>query len=98
MAWRSPKRLRDMWWKRENDNVDLDVDLAESKYLLLKNSLKDVCSLDDLKQRMGVYLSLGGCKEVFHVMTLVIKVCSLNLPYLFNSRNIPLFDRNVYTS
>ncbi|XP_031282598.1 abnormal spindle-like microcephaly-associated protein homolog [Pistacia vera] len=73
MTWRSPKRHRDMWWKGENDNVDVDVDLAESKSFMLKNSLKDVCSFDDLKQRMSVYLSVGGCKEVFRVMTLVIK-------------------------
>ncbi|XP_057719567.1 uncharacterized protein LOC130933991 [Arachis stenosperma] len=39
----------------------------------LSDSLKDVCSFEDLKQRMRVYLSLGSCKEIFDVMSLVTK-------------------------
>ncbi|KAK9267758.1 hypothetical protein L1049_010192 [Liquidambar formosana] len=39
----------------------------------LRCSLQEVCSFDDLKQRMRVYLSLASCKEIFNVMTQVTK-------------------------
>lgn len=70
-AWRNPKRQRDSAWRAE-DAEDV-AGFSNSAYLSLQNSLKDVCSFEDLKKRMRVYLSLGGCKEVFDVMTQVAK-------------------------
>ncbi|KAK8664866.1 hypothetical protein V6N13_084639 [Hibiscus sabdariffa] len=70
--WRSPKRMRRFSWRGEgSENVDADI--SSSKYLNLRASLKDVCSFDDLKQRMQIYLSLASCKEVFNVMARVTK-------------------------
>lgn len=69
--WRCPKRQRDSGWRgvaREESTVFLN-----SKLLALQSSLRDVCSFDDLKERMKVYLSLGSCKEIFNVMTQVTK-------------------------
>ncbi|XP_037496535.1 abnormal spindle-like microcephaly-associated protein homolog isoform X2 [Jatropha curcas] len=74
-AWRSPKRQRDLKW-RGGDHLELkgDESLSSFKYYgSLRNSLKDICSFDDLKQRMGAYLSLASCKEIFDVMTHVVK-------------------------
>lgn len=71
-AW-SPKRMRELWWRgEESENVVADV--SSLKYSSLRCSLKEVCSFDELKQRMHVYLSLVSCKEVFNVMTQVAKV------------------------
>ncbi|EXB88427.1 Abnormal spindle-like microcephaly-associated-like protein [Morus notabilis] len=70
-AWRNPKRQRDSAWRAEDaENI---AGFSNSAYLSLQNSLKDVCSFEDLKKRMRVYLNLGGCKEVFDVMTQVAK-------------------------
>ncbi|VVB12156.1 unnamed protein product [Arabis nemorensis] len=66
--WRSPKRLRDLGWCGEKKS-----EIGSSKYSTLKESLRDVCSLDDLKQRMQFHLSLGSCKEIFDVMNRVAK-------------------------
>ncbi|XP_065879839.1 uncharacterized protein [Euphorbia lathyris] len=75
-AWRSPKRQRDVSWKG-GDHVELNQGeegfLSSKNYGSLRNSLKDVCSFDDLKQRMRVSLSLATCKEIFDVMTQVVK-------------------------
>ncbi|KHG16960.1 Abnormal spindle-like microcephaly-associated protein [Gossypium arboreum] len=50
-AWRSPKRMRALWWRgEESENVVADV--SSLKYSSLRSSLKDVCSFDELKQRM----------------------------------------------
>ncbi|TXG47055.1 hypothetical protein EZV62_026349 [Acer yangbiense] len=74
VTWRSPKRQRDMWWRgSENETVENEVGFLDSKYLKLNNSLKNVCSFYDLKQRMRVYLSLTCCKEICDVMTQVTK-------------------------
>ncbi|KAL5578866.1 hypothetical protein UlMin_011308 [Ulmus minor] len=73
-AWRNPKRQRDSTWRavvaEDAENV---VGFSNSKYSNLESSLKYVCSFEDLKQRMSVYLSLGSCKEVFDVMTQLVK-------------------------
>lgn len=74
LTWRDPKRQRDTWWRGDNNDVEDDTGVSESKYLTLRNSLKDICSFDDLKQRMRIYLSLGSCKEVFDIMSRVTKV------------------------
>jgi len=72
--WRSPKRLRNLGWCGEKKRSEIDSSLTGSKYSTLRESLRDVCSLDDLKQRMQFHLSLGSCKEIFDVMTRVSKV------------------------
>lgn len=76
-VWRTPKRQRKMWSRAEGrDGKENDaVELPNSMFPYLRDSLKDVCSFDDLKQRMGVYLNLGCCKEIFEVMNQVGKVC-----------------------
>lgn len=80
MTWRSPKRLREMWWRGSGSECsEVEEKLFDSKYLALRNSLKEVCSFDDLKQRMGFYLSLGCCREIFDAMSLVTKVRFVNL-------------------
>ncbi|KAL5773413.1 hypothetical protein ACOSP7_013002 [Xanthoceras sorbifolium] len=74
VTWRSPKRQRDMWWRGGgNDIIENEAGFLDSKYQKLRNSLNDVCSFDDLKQRMRVYLSLGCCKEIFDLMSHVTK-------------------------
>lgn len=71
--WRGSKRQRDeLWCNKDGKETTL---LSNSMFLELRESLKEVCSFDDLKERMGVYLSLGSCKEIFDVMTRVTKVC-----------------------
>ncbi|KAA8520049.1 hypothetical protein F0562_014277 [Nyssa sinensis] len=71
MAWRSPKRQRDLSWRGV---VDADMPaFANSMFSALQFSLQEVCSFDDLKQRMSVYLSLASCKEIFNVMTQITK-------------------------
>lgn len=71
--WRSPKRLRNLGWCGEKGS-EIGSSLSVSKCSTLRESLKDVCSLDDLKERMQFHLSLGSCKEIFDVMTRVTKV------------------------
>ncbi|OMO64877.1 IQ motif, EF-hand binding site [Corchorus olitorius] len=72
IAWRNPKRMRELWWRgEESENVASDI--SSSKYSTLRTSLKEVCSFDDLKKRMQIYLSLASCKEIFDVMTQVVK-------------------------
>ncbi|KAL4345541.1 hypothetical protein HN51_063611 [Arachis hypogaea] len=74
-SWRTPKRQRKTWSRNEyragNENAALE--LPNLVFSSLSDSLKDVCSFEDLKQRMRVYLSLGSCKEIFEVMSLVTK-------------------------
>ena len=73
-AWRSPKRQRDSMWRGDGGS-DSDAGMfPNSMFSSLQLSLKEVCSFDDLKERMRVYLSLGTCKEIFKVMTQVAKV------------------------
>ncbi|KAK1303643.1 hypothetical protein QJS10_CPB11g01307 [Acorus calamus] len=62
-AWRSPKRQR---------GVD-HVAVRSAPFLLLWESLRDVCSFEDLKQRMGGYLDERNCEEVFSMMSQVAK-------------------------
>ncbi|KAL9236623.1 hypothetical protein vseg_011267 [Gypsophila vaccaria] len=68
---RLPKRMREV---EEVVVVVNDVDFSRSKkFVCLRNSLKEVCSLDDLVLRMRGYLSLDCCVEVFNVMIHVVK-------------------------
>ncbi|CAK7351147.1 unnamed protein product [Dovyalis caffra] len=73
-TWRSPKRSRDVTWQGGGGGGDDDGDVLNLKrYGKLKEGLKEVCSVEDLMERMRVYLSLGCCKEVFDAMVLVVK-------------------------
>lgn len=75
-SWRSPKRRRDLGWRGVEHVEGEDEFMISKHYGQLKNSLMDVCSFDDLTQRMSVYLSLASCKEIFDVMSHVVKVQS----------------------
>ncbi|CAM8918445.1 unnamed protein product [Rhodiola kirilowii] len=69
--WRNPKRYRDSEWSSANLNGG---EMMNGKtFLPLRDSLKEVCSFDDLLQRMRLYLSLDSCMEIFNVMTKVTK-------------------------
>lgn len=70
-TWRCPKRMRGSAWSGGEKE---DGSISNSKFLALQSSLQDVCSFDDLHQRMKLYLSLCSCKEIFSVMTQVAKV------------------------
>ncbi|XP_004507698.1 uncharacterized protein [Cicer arietinum] len=72
-AWRTPKRQRKLCLSRVGKENASAAELHNSSFSRLKDSLKDVCSFDDLKQRMSVYLSLGICDDIFQVMTHVTK-------------------------
>ncbi|MCL7050659.1 hypothetical protein MKW94_027522 [Papaver nudicaule] len=65
--WRNPKRHKD-----DSGSISGLV-LSSAMLSSLKVSLSDVCSLDDLKQRMREYLSLDCCKEVFSMISQVAK-------------------------
>ncbi|KAG4196089.1 hypothetical protein ERO13_A06G147800v2 [Gossypium hirsutum] len=72
-TWRSPKRMRELWWRGDESEENIAADISSTKYSILRSSLKEVCSFDDLKLRMRVYLSLGNCKEILNAMTQVVK-------------------------
>ncbi|KAL0012367.1 hypothetical protein SO802_007475 [Lithocarpus litseifolius] len=69
-TWQRPKRRRDLLWRKEVDDA---VEFPNSMFASLRSSLKDVCSFDDLKERMRSYLSLGCCEDIFKAMTHVTK-------------------------
>ncbi|KAJ1405595.1 P-loop containing nucleoside triphosphate hydrolase [Sesbania bispinosa] len=70
-TWRTPKRQRKTWSSVGKQNAA--VELPNSSFSQLRDSLKDICSFEDMKQRMMVYLSLGTCEDIFRVMTRVTK-------------------------
>ncbi|CAJ1941314.1 unnamed protein product [Sphenostylis stenocarpa] len=70
-TWRTPKRQRKTWSAKENAATGVEV--PDSSFSHLSDSLKDICSFDDLKQRMRVYFSLTACKEIFLQMNRVAK-------------------------
>ncbi|XP_027332753.1 abnormal spindle-like microcephaly-associated protein homolog [Abrus precatorius] len=72
-TWRTPKRQRKTWSSSRAGKENSETQLPDSSFSYLRDSLKDVCSFDDLKQRMRVYLSLTTCKEIFQVMNHVTK-------------------------
>lgn len=76
--WRSPKRQRDCTWLgTSGDDVAQKASVMLSS---LRSSLKEVCSLEDLMERMELYMSQKSCKEVLIMMSQVCKVSSqLNL-------------------
>ncbi|QCD79727.1 myosin V [Vigna unguiculata] len=70
-TWRTPKRQRKMWSSKENAATVAEV--PDSSFSRLSDSLKDVCSFEDLNQRMSLYFSLAACKEIFLQMNRVAK-------------------------
>ena len=88
--WRGPKCRKDIH-KGEVENK-----FSSTMSSRLKNSLGDICSLDDRKERMATYLSLTTCKEILDVMTHVTKNmanCEIALKYLKQS-GVPLRDED----
>lgn len=72
--WRGPKRQRELFWKGEgNDEEEKNVFL-DSMFSGLRTSLQEICSFEDLKERMRMYLTLGSFKDIFEAMTQVAKV------------------------
>ncbi|KAL2339173.1 hypothetical protein Fmac_013619 [Flemingia macrophylla] len=67
--WRTPKRPR----KTSSSKDNALADVPDSSFSHLRDSLKDLCSFDDLKQRMRVYLSLAACDEIFQQMSRITK-------------------------
>ncbi|KAL0305917.1 UNVERIFIED_CONTAM: Abnormal spindle-like microcephaly-associated protein [Sesamum radiatum] len=63
----------------ESDGSDLSLG-GEAREVLLSNGKREsgpgrreICSFEDLKERMRMYLSLGSCKEIFEALTQVTK-------------------------
>ncbi|XP_047313338.1 abnormal spindle-like microcephaly-associated protein homolog isoform X2 [Impatiens glandulifera] len=67
-AWRSPKRQRGSSWRGGGGGYSMVLSSS-----VLKESLQDICSFDDLKDRMRAHMSLDICKEIFEVMEKVVK-------------------------
>lgn len=72
--WRGPKRQRDLLWRGEENDELAKNGLSNSMFSRLRTSLQEICSFEDLKERMRMYLSLGSCKDIFEAMTQVTKV------------------------
>ncbi|KAK9056391.1 hypothetical protein SSX86_027481 [Deinandra increscens subsp. villosa] len=68
--WRGPKRRKDILWV---DKGKMGNKFSSSMYSRLQVSLGDVCSLDDMKERMAVYLNQTSCHEILYVMAHVTK-------------------------
>lgn len=66
--WRVPKRPKDLTWGVGSENGE-----TMFGYCGLKASLMEVCSFEDLKERMRTYLSLSSSKEIFDTMTQVTR-------------------------
>ncbi|KAK9151802.1 hypothetical protein Syun_010111 [Stephania yunnanensis] len=65
-------RMR-VWDYAEEEEEEEPVVLSSVKFSALKVSLREVCSFEDLKQRMRGYLSAESCREVLSVMSQVAK-------------------------
>ncbi|KAG9136451.1 hypothetical protein Leryth_023332, partial [Lithospermum erythrorhizon] len=70
---RGPKRQRGVRWKGNEEEEMAKGRFCDVKFSGARNSLKEICSFDDLQERMRVYMSLGSCKEIFETMTLAAK-------------------------
>ncbi|KAL7130255.1 hypothetical protein ABFS83_13G122200 [Erythranthe nasuta] len=66
--WRGPKRQRGMG----NDELGKNV-FSDSMFSGLRNSLQEICSFEDLKERMRMYVTLDRFKDIFEAMTQVAK-------------------------
>lgn len=90
--WRGPKRQRDLTWRGSSSKGETALGFQDPMYLGLQGSLREVCSFDDLKERMRAYLSLESCKEIFDTMTQVTKVRTCSQFSTILVGNIGLFD------
>lgn len=72
--WRGPKRQRDLFWSGEGSDEVGKNGFSGSMFSGLKTSLKEICSFEDLTERMRMYLSLGSCKEILEALAQVTKV------------------------
>lgn len=75
--WRSPKRQRSC-----DDVARASALPTPRRFLALEKSLCDVCSFQDMEERMLGYMSERSCDEVFSMMSHVCKV-SVCLSFLF---------------
>ncbi|KAJ0966148.1 hypothetical protein J5N97_027286 [Dioscorea zingiberensis] len=66
--WRSPKRQRSC-----DDVVSASVLPTHRRFLTLERSLRDVCSFEDMEERMLGYMSEKSCDEVLSMMSQVCK-------------------------
>ncbi|GKB16450.1 abnormal spindle-like microcephaly-associated protein, partial [Tanacetum coccineum] len=57
---RGPKRRKDELWIHKGE---VENKFSSTMYSRMKVSLGDVCSLDDMKERMATYLSLNTCRD-----------------------------------
>ncbi|URE09424.1 CH [Musa troglodytarum] len=69
--WWSPKRSRDCSLRGTSDDDALRRESA--MFSSLKVSLKDVCSLEDMRERMEHFMSKKSCREVLFMMSQVCK-------------------------
>ncbi|XP_027184330.1 abnormal spindle-like microcephaly-associated protein homolog isoform X1 [Coffea eugenioides] len=71
--WRGPKRQKDLTWREGSGNGERVSGCPDLTFSALQGSLREVCSFNDLKERMRAYLSLESCNEIFDMMTQVAK-------------------------
>ncbi|RWW74767.1 hypothetical protein BHE74_00017276 [Ensete ventricosum] len=69
--WWSPKLRRDCSLRGTSDDDALRRESA--MFSSLKVSLKDVCSLEDMRERMERFMSKKSCREVLFMMSKVCK-------------------------
>lgn len=62
-------------WKRRRKSLEEEsgVRITGKKLVILRESLKEICSVDDLRERMKDYISRKGCEEVLFVMSKLCK-------------------------
>ncbi|MQM17742.1 hypothetical protein Taro_050718 [Colocasia esculenta] len=70
-AWRWPKRQRG--GSCQNAEAMVAPSTSTSSFSSLQVSLKDICSIEDLKERMSAHLSERSCQEVLSIMSQVTK-------------------------
>ncbi|PKA46724.1 hypothetical protein AXF42_Ash019707 [Apostasia shenzhenica] len=69
-TWRSPKRLR----RPAVAGLDIQINLMKpAALLMLESSLREVCSLRDMRKRLEAHMSRKSCNEVLVMMSQVCK-------------------------
>ncbi|KZV16047.1 hypothetical protein F511_26176 [Dorcoceras hygrometricum] len=69
--WRGPKRRRLLW---KGGGTPEGEGISDPMLSGLRTSLLEICSFEDLKTRMRMYLNLASCKEIFVAMSHVTKI------------------------
>ncbi|CAL9122642.1 unnamed protein product [Musa textilis] len=82
--WWSPKRSRDCSLRGTSDDDALRRESA--MFSSLKVSLKDVCSLEDMRERMEHFMSKKSCREVLFMMSQVCKVSHFTVNFIDEGR------------